>query len=287
VASNFHDMNGCLIVGFDWHLGVQCIPLIFGPFPFWEVNVMHPFWAGPDPNDTVLINGTQSVKDGHEPLLLWPHFPLTPMNLVFPLDVLMGSQKCWLPKLSVQAEGKPMTITVVGPISTNLDCHTPAKLPSSFVLQTGTVETTPSIADIVWGVGRAAVAAAVDYFFYKLGGGYDPKKAFTLGADAVIENIIGRFIPFPPNDNSQISRILWEKWAISNVFGGSPQGAAAAFFDAVGLPTGVPGQSWQSLVGSPQNVTDTEGNQAPTAASVGRKMLENLFPPLKLLPEGP
>lgn len=265
MASNFHDMNGLLVVGLDFHWGLQ---VGFIPQPFWEVNVAHPFWAGSDPNDKVLINGTQSVKDQHEPLLLWPHFPITPFNIIFPLDVLLGSQKCWLPKLTVQAQGKPMTTAMIGPISTNLDCHTPAKLPSSFILQTGTVETTPNLQDVVWGVGRAAVSAAIDYFFSVRGGGDPP---------SVIDVTIGRFLPVGGD------RVDWERWAISTL-GGSPQGVVAAFLDALNVGTGVQGQSWQSLVGQPTNVLDPIGGQGPSLATAGRQILQNLFPPLKLFP---
>lgn len=265
MASNFHDMNGLLVVGLDFHWGLLPPGI---PTPFWEVNAVHPFWMGPDPNDKVLINGTASVKDGHEPLLLWPHLSL-PLNMLFSLDILLGSQKCWLPKLTVQAQGKPMTTALLGPISTNLDCHTPAKLPSSFVLQTGTVETTPNLQDIVWGVGRAAVNAALDYFFYRLGG--EP--------DSIADVTISRFIPIGGEAWE------WERWAIT-MLGGSPQGVVAAFLDALQVSTGVEGQNWKSLVGPPTNILDPIAGEGPTLTTVGRQILQNLFPPLKLLPTG-
>lgn len=171
MANHFHDINGWLLVGIDRHMGVHWPTPIPLPMPFFELNVMHPFVLGPNQAGSVHFNGVNAVKDQHNPKLLWPHFPFSPdpLNLLFPLDLAFGDHKCWLSRGSVLTEGSPAPICAIfGPISLNLDCWMYGHLPTSLVLQAGTVETTPSLADYAHGLIRAAISFAVEFLMYRI-----------------------------------------------------------------------------------------------------------------------
>src|ERR1700722_11940357 len=141
MASNFHNILGFLAVGVDYHLGLQVLSVPPEPdFPFWELVAVHPFVMGPNQKPTVQINGVASVVDQHTPMLLWPHLPLDPMNALFPLDMLMGTQSCWLPRGTVLICGEVSTCCVAEGVSVNLDCWQPCNVPSDLVLQYATVQ---------------------------------------------------------------------------------------------------------------------------------------------------
>lgn len=171
MANHFHDINGWLLVGIDRHAGVHWPTPIPLPMLFFELNVMHPFVLGGNQAGTVHFNGVNAVKDQHNPKLLWPHFPFAPdpLNLLFPLDLVFGDHKCWLSRGSVLTEGSPAPICAIfGPLSVNLDCWMVGHLPTSLVLQAGTVETTPSLADYARCALRAAIQFAIEYVMYRL-----------------------------------------------------------------------------------------------------------------------
>lgn len=180
MASKLHDVGGWLLVSWDWHVGVHWPTPIPATMAFHEINVAHPFTMGPMYEPTVFFNGRNAVKDQHEPYFLWPHFPVAPdpLNMVFPLDVVFGTQQCWLPRLTVIVKDKPAAPTVFFcPLSCNNVCHTFGKIPTSLVLQTGTVETTPSLADYISGLTRMLVALAIDLVLFFLSGGYKGPSA--------------------------------------------------------------------------------------------------------------
>jgi len=170
MASNFHNILGFLAVGLDYHEGLHIIPPLPIPdFPFWEIVAVHPFFMGPNQKPSVKINGVNSVVDSHTPLLLWPHFPVIPdpLNAFWPIDLIFGTQTCWLPRSTVLIEGTMSTCTIFECISTNLDCNTPCKLPTDLTLQFATVKTTPSLSDFMFGIVRAVLNAAVDKLMTK------------------------------------------------------------------------------------------------------------------------
>ncbi len=173
MASNFHNILGFLAVGLDFHKGLQVAvpPCVAGvpiaEFPFWEVVCAHPFFMGPNQKPSVKINGVSSVVDGHEPLLLWPHLSWVPLNAFWPLDLLFGSHACWLPRGTVLICDEVSTCTVYEAVTVTLDCWDPCKVPSNLTLQFGTVKTTPSPSDFLFGALRAVVDAAVDQLFDK------------------------------------------------------------------------------------------------------------------------
>ncbi len=174
MASKLHDVGGWLLISWDWHMGVHWPTPIPAVMPFHEINVAHPFIMGPDDEPTVKFNGRNAVKDQHEPKFLWPHFPVAPdpLNLVFPLDVLFGSQACWLARSQVIVKDKPAAPTVFFcELSCNNVCHSFGKIPTSLILQTGTVETTPTLADYLGGLVRMLVSLAIDVFFFLITGG--------------------------------------------------------------------------------------------------------------------
>ena len=172
MASNFHNILGLLAIGVDFHKGLQIAPpavpgVPIPEYPFCELVCAHPFFMGPNQKPSVKINGVSSVVDGHSPLLLWPHFPLVPMNAFWPLDLLFGTQSCWLPRGTVYICDEISTCAVYECVTVTLDCWEPCKLPSNLTLQFGTVKTTPSPSDFLFGVVRAIVDAAVDKLFDK------------------------------------------------------------------------------------------------------------------------
>lgn len=163
--NHFHDHNGMLIVGLDRHFGVHWPTPFPIPMFFWELNVMHPFWMGAG-RPSVMFNGHVSVADQHTARILWPHIPVIPdpLNMLFPLDLLMGNQKTWLAKGTVFVEGSPGAITLVpGPWSLNLDCWTGSNLPPGVVFQPGTVVTSASWQDYLAAGVRLAINIIMEY----------------------------------------------------------------------------------------------------------------------------
>jgi hypothetical protein len=169
MASNFHDILGLLAVGVDFHKGLQIFPAPppVPDFPFWEIVCAHPFFMGPNQQPTVKMNGVPTVVDGHSPLLLWPHFPLAPMNAFWPLDLLFGSQACWLPRGTVFICDQVSTCAVYECVTVTLDCWEPCKIPANLTLQFGTVKTTPSPSDFLFGALRAVIEGAIDHLIDK------------------------------------------------------------------------------------------------------------------------
>lgn len=161
MASNFHNILGFLAVGVDVHKGL--VPPAFTEALCAELVAAHPFILGPNQKPNVQINGVNSVVDGHTAFVLWPHAPLVPPNILWPLDMVFGTQACWLPRSTVQIDGTMSTCTIGGPFSTNLDCWEWAPIPSDLTLQFGTVQTSPSLADFAYGAIRALVNGAVSF----------------------------------------------------------------------------------------------------------------------------
>jgi hypothetical protein len=291
MGHNFHDMNGVLLAGLDLHVGIQFVPFLFGPVTFLELNAIHPFTMGPGPNEKVHINGVYSVKDQHEPVLLWPHLPFVPhiFNLVFPLDMAFGVQRTWIPRLSVLAEGKPMSVTLFpGMASMNLDCFLFTKAPVSAVHQVGTVETTPSLTDFAYGIGRAVVNAVVDAIFYAISG---PARRFgirnpTLGnyASVFLGNLVGRISPFGWTPRDGVNPLQWGTaiWGL-NATGISPQSLIGGLLDAAGVPPpGTQGLQWADIVGPAVGAAEpADGQQSADFQQVVNNITGTLFPPLK------
>jgi hypothetical protein len=182
MAHNLHDKNGLYIVGLDGHIGLHFPPIIATVF-FWEITAVHPFAMGSNFRTNILFNGgTPSVVDQHNPKFLWPHIPFEPdpLNMLFPLDVVFGDHKTWLPRLQVLLKGTPAAPTVFpGCLSINVNCWAFGHLPTNLVLQVGTVQTTPTAADYAYGAIRWAVDFAIEVALFFLTGGFGEGTAFT------------------------------------------------------------------------------------------------------------
>lgn len=168
MPNNFHDLNGLLLIGIERHsaLLLPGVPVPFVPTyvpAMFKLNFLHPFtMKGGKEKGTVFFNGTKAVGHWHQPKFLWPHLglPPFPFDILTPLQVLLGQQTCWLPRGSVLLEGGPAAVCAIyGPLSINLDCWETGNLPSSLVVQPGTVQTSPSLADYRSGL----VAVAIDF----------------------------------------------------------------------------------------------------------------------------
>lgn len=186
MASNFHNICGMLVVGADLHKGPIAPALT--PGLCLELVCVHPFVLGPNQKPSVQINGVNSVVDLHTSFLLWPHAPATPPNILWPLDLVFGTQSCWLPRNAVQIEGTSATCAIAGSFSVNLDCWEWAPIPSDFTYQHATVQTTPSPEDFLYGAVRAvvngAISAGLNLGFARLGKtkvGGKPLSRFTEG----------------------------------------------------------------------------------------------------------
>lgn len=165
MASNFHNIAGFLAVGVDVHKGL--VPPLFEPALCAELVAVHPFVLGPDQKPNVKINGVNSVVDGHTSFVSWPHAPLCPPNILWPIDLIFGTHSCWLPRGTVQIDGTPATCTMGGCASMDLDCWEWAPIPSDLTLQFGTVQTTPSLSDFAFGAIRALVNGALSFAMNK------------------------------------------------------------------------------------------------------------------------
>lgn len=164
MASNFHNILGFLAVGLDGHQGLQIMlppPPGVPAFPFYEVVCAHPFAMGPGWKTKVLINGVPSVVNGHISLIPWPHYPITPMNAFFALDMLFGDHACWLPRGTVFIEDDVSTCCILSGISTNVDCCDFGFPMANLVIQIATVQTTPSLSDFLFGALSVALGAAL------------------------------------------------------------------------------------------------------------------------------
>ncbi|WP_437307161.1 DUF6531 domain-containing protein [Sorangium sp. So ce388] len=160
---NFHDINGWLLFGIEMHQGLHAFPLV--PMKFWKITLLHPFTMGDKQKPKVLFNGVPSVTHEHAPKYLWPHLGIIPdpLDLLTPLHVAFGTQKCWLPRGSVEICGEKATCCVVGGSSSvNADCWDLGKWPSSMVLDPGTVQTTPSFGDFLMGALTLAIDLVID-----------------------------------------------------------------------------------------------------------------------------
>ncbi|MEQ9321943.1 MAG: C39 family peptidase, partial [Polyangiaceae bacterium] len=203
MANNFHDINGMLMVGLDRHFALLMpgVPVPFIPTPvpvMTKLNLLHPFSMGNKQRATVLFNGVQAVAHWHQPKFLWPHLglPPFPFDILTPLQIALGVQTCWLPKTDVIAEGETLTpCAIYGPTSINLDCWDFANIPSSFILQPGTVQTTPTLADYKAGVAAVAVDFAMNIAFNLVLRGAG--RLLRRGTDAAHRAVVRRFGPFP------------------------------------------------------------------------------------------
>ena len=159
MANNFHDINGLLLVGLDVHIGVHIFPPI--PMPFLKLNLLHPFTLGDKAKPTVLMNGVPAVAHYHTSKYLWPHIGVIPdpLDVLTPLQIARGKQRCIMPRTRVLIEDEVAACCMIGgPWSVNSDCWTATMLPSSLILDPGTVVTNPG----KWDYLLAFVAIALD-----------------------------------------------------------------------------------------------------------------------------
>jgi hypothetical protein len=275
MANKFHNINGMLLVGLDLHDGRDLLLPPIPPQKFLELNVAHPFWMGPNQKPTVQIDGANAVVDKHTPVVLWPHFPVVPhpLNLLFPLDLVFGTQSCWLPRGSVHICGTPAAPTVFPcELSVNLDCWLIGlKLPTSLILQPGTVETTPTAGDYLKGAVRALidnlVAVALNYVGKKAPGPVTAQSPGTILRNALLSKIN----PFSKGHNAVGNFVRIGNRALntvgisaSNVVNPSSEGGFfRSPFQPASTPEGVAKNAVKSavpLLAPPINVADALSN---------------------------
>ncbi len=159
--NHFHDNNAWLLFGIDHHFGIHWPAPTAMPMFFWEIDLMHPYILGGKQAGTVQLNGGHNAAlDQYTSHILWLHFPISPspLNMLVPLDILFGNHKTWLPRGSVKIEGTSAAITVLPcMVSIDMDCWEGSNIPSSLVLQPGTVVTTASWQDYLLAALRLAI----------------------------------------------------------------------------------------------------------------------------------
>jgi hypothetical protein len=79
-----------------------------------------------------------------------------PLDALTPIQIAFGKQRCFMPRTGVLIENEVATCCVMpGPLSINSDCWTGAMIPSSLILNTGTVVTNPTPEDFALGAMSA------------------------------------------------------------------------------------------------------------------------------------
>jgi hypothetical protein len=302
MASNFHNILGFLAVGVDVHKGIM--PPLFTPALYAEVVAAHPFILGPNQKPKVKINGVNSVVDCHTPMLLWPHAPVFPQppNILWPLDLIFGTQSCWLPRGTVQIEGTPATCAIAACVSTNLDCWEWAPIPSDLTLQFATVQTTPTLEDFLYGGLRAlvngALSAGMNFGFARLGKVKfkgSPLSRFTekwtdklgnaltkRGMGYKFARAVGK--PFMSNflQGASRQRVSGASWAAGRRIVNSALGRVLPGNVASAAKTGLGAFGWdpgkvaaQQIVGAPPGQTPTWN---PFGGFKGASMLDTKVP---------
>lgn len=159
--NHFHDNNAWLIIGADHHFGIHWPSPIPMPMFFWELVFVHPYVLGGKQAGTVQLNGGHNAAlDQYTSYVVWLHIPFSPdpLNMLFPLDMVFGKHKTWMPRGAVKIEGTSAAITVLPcMLSIDMDCWVGSTIPSSLVIQPGTVVTTPSWKDYLLAAFRLAV----------------------------------------------------------------------------------------------------------------------------------
>jgi hypothetical protein len=113
-----------------------------------ELNLLHPFTMGDKAEPSVLFDGVPAVAHTHTPKLLWPHLSLTVFDLLTPVHILFGKQRCCMPRSRVLLKGEPAACCrMQGPESINTDCWVAGMIPSSYIVNYGTVCTDPDPED--------------------------------------------------------------------------------------------------------------------------------------------
>lgn len=288
MAHNFHDIAGMLVVGIDFHKGVQPLPPPPHPMMYWELVFVHPFVLGPGQHPKVKFNGVNSVVHMHTPLLLWGHTPIIPdpLNLVWWVDWLSGSHIAWLPRTTVKIEGTSAACCVFpGSASINMDCCEAGFLPLSIVFQPGTVQTTPTLKDYLLGAFAVVMEVAFDKAMAKLGDKlFKTKWGTTLRRKAY-------------NKSSRVARSMDKlalKWgkqsgktgkaaygagmdriddAIGSVVGNNPLDAGGKALDLLGM--GLKGQILSAARGD-----DLSGPSVPSVPKVISHLTSGAFPGL-------
>lgn len=117
------------------------------------------YLGSPKYNDNkVLGDGMELVSRGHEPkYLIVPHlnlFPFTPaqINLLIPLLILGSSSKCVFAVGSVVGKDGPIAVSIFKYVGINQACASPCNMPTSLVVNWGTV-----VLGFTWGDLLAAV----------------------------------------------------------------------------------------------------------------------------------
>ncbi len=96
-----------------------------------------------------------------------PHIPLSPACLLAPvLTVFSGSKSHFGPR-SVQVEGAPVAVALLGPVNLNLNCGD-IPLPSGYVVAPNTVVAGMNLGDILGGLFAMATDAALQFAMNKL-----------------------------------------------------------------------------------------------------------------------
>ena len=117
---------------------------------------------------SVTANGDLMIQGGFE-LYLVPHIPMTlaPPGAAEPLEYLgicsSASSKPLMKAHSVTAANSALAVCMSGFSGLNVDCNEPVSAPSAGVVCATSVQTTPTVGDVVAGVVEAALSTAMSF----------------------------------------------------------------------------------------------------------------------------
>ncbi len=165
----------------DWHEGI----FMTGPIP----TLGYAFHVGmgcfitarflgdnKENNKTILADGHEVVSRKHCPKILiplhWNIFPFTmgQPNILIPLILLGSESKCQFASLSVVGPDGPIAVSIFKKLGLNQACADPICMPTSFVLNGGTVYIGFTWADFFAGVLSMVVDAIIGFIVGKIAG---------------------------------------------------------------------------------------------------------------------
>lgn len=215
-----------------------------------------------------------------------PHFGVPSITL--PVEMAFSYSKSYFGSSRYLAENKIMACALLISVNPNLNCGTPLPTPTGFVLAITTHIVNMSLADILTGLFRMAVDAALQWVLSKIGGGISDRlslaivrrlrpstwvNAYCALANRGISHEAARFAATQAvlDMSRRTGRIAGN--SVSFILGG-PLGADAGTF---GLPTfGGSAASW--LTGSTEENATAE-ERAGLAGRAAESTADWLSPP--------
>ena len=224
-----HKMSN-IFFDFDLHKGIFLIPPL--PTPGWAVHfgmgfLSSAYKSGTNKNnfDKILVDNQVIVSRNHCPeKRILPHwnlflfFPWQP-NIYIPFLILGSKSKCQFAAMSVEGPDGPIAVSLFKTLGINIACNDPVSLPTSFVINTGTVEIGFTMGDLLSGLLNylfdLLIEAIFDFIWDKtlgkltsmVGNYFQQRGLFKGQMKWLLRQIDGLF----PGANVMIFKYKWSK----------------------------------------------------------------------------